>query len=94
MEDGLRDADVVMMLRCSAQAHGRLLRTSVREYFRYYGLDADKLSLGQAVCAGVLGRMNRGVEIASDKSPTVPAKRHRTAVEMGVAVRMAVMGDT
>jgi len=64
---------------------------SVREYFRYYGLDAQKLKLAKE---GALvmhpGPMNRGVEIASEIADG-PQSVIQEQVEMGVAVRMAVM---
>jgi aspartate carbamoyltransferase catalytic subunit len=44
MEDGLKDADVVMMLRLQRERMAGSFVPSVREYFRYYGLDADKLA--------------------------------------------------
>jgi aspartate carbamoyltransferase catalytic subunit len=49
MQDGLRDADVVMMLRLQRERMAGSFVPSVREYFRYYGLDADKLALRQAM---------------------------------------------
>ena len=48
MEEGLRGADVVMMLRLQHErANGRMI-PSVREYYRFYGLDAEKLALPDA----------------------------------------------
>jgi aspartate carbamoyltransferase catalytic subunit len=47
MQDGLRDADVVMMLRLQRERMAGSFVPSVREYFRYYGLDADKLAYRQ-----------------------------------------------
>ncbi len=52
MEDGLKDADVVMMLRLQRERMAGALVPSVREYFRYFGLDAEKLKLAQARRAG------------------------------------------
>ncbi|WP_051332156.1 aspartate carbamoyltransferase catalytic subunit [Cucumibacter marinus] len=91
MEEGLKGADVVMMLRIqNERAHGKLI-PSVREYYQFYGLDEKKLALA-APDAIVMhpGPMNRGVEI----DPLVadcPASVIEEQVEMGVAVRMAVM---
>ena len=64
---------------------------SVREYFRYFGLDREKLALAKPD-ALVLhpGPMNRGVEIASDVADGAQSLI-REQVEMGVAVRMAVL---
>jgi aspartate carbamoyltransferase catalytic subunit len=91
MEDGLRDADVIMMLRLQRERMAGALVPSVREYFRYFGLDAQKLGYAKP---GALvmhpGPMNRGVEIASEVADG-PQSVIEEQVEMGVAVRMAVI---
>ncbi len=91
MTDGLKDADVVMMLRLQRERMTGSFVPSVREYFRYFGLDGEKLRLARE---GALvmhpGPMNRGVEIASDIADG-PQSVIEEQVEMGVAVRMAVM---
>ena len=91
MEEGLRGADVVMMLRLQRERMEGAFVPSVREYFRYFGLDAEKL---KAAKDGALvmhpGPMNRGVEIASAIADG-PQSVIQEQVEMGVAVRMAVM---
>ncbi|MHB1102151.1 MAG: aspartate carbamoyltransferase catalytic subunit [Devosia sp.] len=91
MEKGLKDADVVMMLRLQHErANGRMI-PSVREYYRFYGLDFEKLSLAKPDAIVMHpGPMNRGVEIdpaIADGSRSVITDQ----VEMGVAVRMAVL---
>ena len=64
---------------------------STREYFRYYGLDAEKLKEAKADALVMHpGPMNRGVEIASGIADG-PQSVIQEQVEMGVAVRMAVM---
>jgi aspartate carbamoyltransferase catalytic subunit len=91
MEDGLRGADVVMMLRLQRERMAGSFVPSVREYFRYFGLDADKLALARDDALVMHpGPMNRGVEIASDIADG-PQSVIEQQVEMGVAVRMAVM---
>ncbi|WP_394689811.1 aspartate carbamoyltransferase catalytic subunit [Hoeflea sp.] len=91
MQDGLRDADVVMMLRLQRERMAGSFVPSVREYFRYYGLDADKLAFAKDDALVMHpGPMNRGVEIASDIADG-PQSVIEQQVEMGVAVRMAVM---
>jgi aspartate carbamoyltransferase catalytic subunit len=91
MRDGLTGADVVMMLRLQRERMTGSFVPSVREYFRYFGLDAEKLSYANDDALVMHpGPMNRGVEIASeiaDGSQSVIEAQ----VEMGVAVRMAVM---
>ena len=91
MADGVKDADVVMMLRLQRERMSGAYVPSVREYFRYHGLDETKLKLAKTDALVMHpGPMNRGVEIASsvaDGSQSVIQEQ----VEMGVAVRMAVM---
>jgi aspartate carbamoyltransferase catalytic subunit len=91
MKEGLRDADIVMMLRLQRERmHGAFV-PSVREYFRRYGLDAEKLSYAKPDALVMHpGPMNRGVEIASDIADGAQSLI-REQVEMGVAVRMAVL---
>ncbi len=91
MDEGLKNADVIMMLRLQRERMAGALVPSVREYFRYFGLDAEKLKLARP---GALvmhpGPMNRGVEIASEVADG-PQSVIEEQVEMGVAVRMAVI---
>ncbi len=91
MAEGLKDADVVMMLRLQRERMAGAFVPSVREYFRYFGLDAEKLKAakGDALVMHP-GPMNRGVEIASEIADG-PQSVIQEQVEMGVAVRMAVM---
>jgi len=92
MRDGLKDADVVMMLRVQRERMTGGFFPSAREYFWFYGLDEDKLKLAKA---GALvmhpGPMNRGVEIASSVADDPQVSLIETQVRMGVAVRMAVL---
>jgi aspartate carbamoyltransferase catalytic subunit len=91
MDEGLRDADVVMMLRLQRERMDGSFVPSVREYFRYFGLDAAKLAHARPDAIVMHpGPMNRGVEI----DPAVadgPMSVIGEQVEMGVAVRMAVL---
>jgi aspartate carbamoyltransferase catalytic subunit len=91
MEAGLRGADVVMMLRLQLERMTGAFVPSVREYYRFYGLNAEKLKMAKP---GALvmhpGPMNRGMEIDSDVADG-PQSVIREQVEMGVAVRMAVL---
>ena len=91
MEEGLKGADVVMMLRLQRERMSGSFVPSVREYFRYHGLDAAKLAYAKADALVMHpGPMNRGVEIASEIADG-PQSVIQEQVEMGVAVRMAVM---
>ncbi|MHB2165960.1 aspartate carbamoyltransferase catalytic subunit [Alsobacter sp. R-9] len=91
MRKGLAGADIVMMLRLQRERMNGSFVPSVKEYFRYFGLDAEKLALA-APDALVMhpGPMNRGVEIASDVADGAQSLI-REQVEMGVALRMAVL---
>ncbi len=91
MDSGIADADVVMMLRLQRERMSGMYVPSSREFFHYYGLNARRLALA-APDALVMhpGPMNRGVEIDSDVADGVQSVI-REQVEMGVAVRMAVL---
>jgi aspartate carbamoyltransferase catalytic subunit len=92
MREGLRDADIVMMLRMQNERMKGSYVSSIREYFRFFGLDYDKL---RSAKPGALimhpGPMNRGVEIDSDLADDVERSMILQQVEMGVAVRMACL---
>ena len=91
MAEGLKDADVVMMLRLQRERMAGSFVPSVREYFHYYGLDAEKLKAAKEDALVMHpGPMNRGVEISSEVADG-PQSVIESQVEMGVAVRMAVM---
>ena len=91
MKEGLKGADVVMMLRLQRERMAGAFVPSVREYFRYFGLDAEKLRYAKDDALVMHpGPMNRGVEIASEIADG-PQSVIQEQVEMGVAVRMAVM---
>ena len=91
MQEGIKDADVVMMLRLQRERMSGAFIPSVREYFRFFGLDKQKLGLAKKDCIVMHpGPINRGVEIASDIADGPQSVIH-TQVEMGVAVRMAVI---
>jgi aspartate carbamoyltransferase catalytic subunit len=91
MRSGLKDADIVMMLRLQLERMRSAFIPSTKEYFRYFGLDAEKLAWAKP---GALvmhpGPMNRGVEIDSLIADGAQSLI-REQVEMGVAVRMAVL---
>ena len=91
MAKGLKDVDVVMMLRLQNERMEGSFLPSPQEFFKFYGLTSDKLALARPD-AIVLhpGPMNRGVEIDSDvadgsQSVILPQ------VTFGIAIRMAVM---
>ncbi|MEM1150798.1 MAG: aspartate carbamoyltransferase catalytic subunit [Pseudomonadota bacterium] len=91
MDDALIDADVVMMLRLQLERMDGAFLPSRREFFRFYGLTQSRLALA-APDALVMhpGPMNRGIEIESAIADG-PRSVITEQVEMGVAVRMAVL---
>nr|WP_239590710.1 aspartate carbamoyltransferase catalytic subunit [Vitreimonas flagellata] len=92
MRAGIKDADVVMMLRVQRERMDGGFFPSAREFFWFYGLDEDKLKFAKP---GALvmhpGPMNRGVEIDSIVADDPKISLIETQVRMGVAVRMAVL---
>ncbi len=92
MKEGLAGCDVVMMLRLQLERMTGALIPSTREYFRFWGLDREKLAWA-APNAKVMhpGPMNRGVEIDSDVADDLTVSLIQDQVEMGVAARMAVL---
>ncbi|SFK38832.1 aspartate carbamoyltransferase catalytic subunit [Falsiroseomonas stagni] len=92
MKTGLADADVVMMLRLQKERMTNGLVPSAREFFRFYGLDAEKLAHAKPDSIVMHpGPMNRGVEIDSAIADDPVRSVIGEQVEMGVAVRMAVL---
>ena len=91
MRAGLAGADIVMMLRLQRERMAASYVPSVREYFQFYGLDEEKLSFAKPEALVMHpGPMNRGVEIDSAVADG-PQSLIGEQVEMGVAVRMAVL---
>ncbi len=91
MRDGLRDADIVMMLRLQLERMSGAFVPSLREYARFYGLDEEKLAWAKPDALVMHpGPMNRGVEIDTAVADG-PRSLITEQVEMGVAVRMAVL---
>ncbi len=92
MKIGLEGADIVMMLRLQRERMARGLVPSEREYFRFWGLDAAKLAHARPDALVMHpGPMNRGVEIDSAVADDPARSLIKEQVEMGVAVRMAVL---
>ncbi|WP_330167624.1 aspartate carbamoyltransferase catalytic subunit [Bartonella grahamii] len=91
MKEGLKNADVIMMLRLQHERMTGSFIPSTREYFHYFGLHKENLAYAKNDCIILHpGPINRGVEIASDIADGPQSMIH-TQVEMGIAVRMAVM---
>jgi aspartate carbamoyltransferase catalytic subunit len=92
MDEGLAGVDIVMMLRLQRERMTKGLVPSAREFFRFYGLDAARLARAKPDALVMHpGPMNRGVEIDSAVADDIGRSLIREQVEMGVAVRMAVL---
>jgi len=92
MEEGLKDADVVMMLRLQKERMDGGFIPSEREYYHRFGLDQQKLSFAKDDAIVMHpGPMNRGVEIDGTIADDINRSVIQDQVEMGVAVRMAAM---
>ncbi|MGI1662860.1 aspartate carbamoyltransferase catalytic subunit [Palleronia sp. KMU-117] len=92
MSEGLRDVDVVMMLRLQKERMDGAFIPSEREYYHRYGLDAEKLAHAKPDAIVMHpGPMNRGVEIDGTLADDINRSVIQDQVEMGVAVRMAAM---
>lgn len=92
MQEGLKDVDVVMMLRLQRERMDGGFIPSEREYYHRYGLDEAKLRAAKTDAIVMHpGPMNRGVEIDGEIADDINRSVIQEQVEMGVAVRMAVM---
>lgn len=92
MREGLKNVDVVMMLRLQKERMDGGFIPSEREYFHRFGLDAEKLSHAKPDAIIMHpGPMNRGVEIDGTLADDINRSVIQDQVEMGVAVRMAAM---
>ena len=91
LKKGLKDCDIVMMLRLQNERMSNSFFPSVREYVQQYGLTLDILnSLDKEIYVMHPGPINRGVEISSDVADSKNSII-LDQVENGVAIRMAVM---
>ncbi|HEC91262.1 MAG TPA: aspartate carbamoyltransferase catalytic subunit [Alphaproteobacteria bacterium] len=92
MNKGLKDCDIVMMLRLQKERMDSGYFPSIREYFHFFGLDYEKLSHAKPDALIMHpGPMNRGVEIDSEVADDIGRSVIHEQVEMGVAVRMACL---
>jgi len=93
LDSGLKDADVVMMLRIQKERMGQADLPAADRYFTQYGLTLERLSLARPDAIVMHPQpMNRGIEIASDVADGRQSVI-RDQVRNGVAVRMAVLAD-
>ncbi len=92
MNRGLRDVDIVMMLRLQNERMAGKFVPSLREYFHFYGLTAERLAVAKPDALIMHpGPMNRGVEIDSEVADDIGRSLILDQVEFGVAVRMACL---
>ncbi|MBV6632321.1 MAG: aspartate carbamoyltransferase catalytic subunit [Alphaproteobacteria bacterium] len=92
MREGLKDADIVMMLRLQMERMQGQFVPSIREYYHFYGLTYEKLGVAKPEALVMHpGPMNRGVEIGSELADDINRSAILDQVELGVAVRMACL---
>ena len=92
MKKGLKDCDIVMMLRLQNERMSSSFLSSNREYYEYYGLTQDKLSCAKDDALIMHpGPMNRGIEIDTNLADDINRSVIKEQVELGVAVRMACL---
>ena len=90
MKKGLKDVDIIMMLRLQQERMAGTFVPSQREYFHFYGLDEEKLAAAKPDALIMHpGPMNRGVEIDSVVADDIKRSVILDQVELGVAVRQA-----
>src|SRR2546422_1274426 len=93
LKSGLKDADVVMLLRIQRERMGQADLPDADRYFAKYGLTPERLALARPDAIVMHPQpMNRGIEIASDVADG-PQSVIRDQVRNGVAVRMAVLAE-
>ena len=92
MKKGLKDCDIVMMLRLQNERMTSSYLASNREYYEYYGLTQDKLDHAKPDAIIMHpGPMNRGIEIDTILADDINKSVIKEQVELGVAVRMACL---
>jgi len=92
MKKGLKDCNIVMMLRLQKERMSSSFLASNREYYEYYGLTQDKLAYAKNDALIMHpGPMNRGIEIDTNLADDINKSVIREQVELGVAVRMACL---
>lgn len=92
MREGIRDADIIMMLRVQNERLGESCIPSAREYAHFFGLNRDKLALAKPDALVMHpGPINRGIEIDSDVADDLDRSLIRQQVEMSIAARMAIL---
>ena len=92
MKKGLKDCDIVMMLRLQNERMIVHFLASNREYYEYYGLTQDKLDHAKSDAIIMHpGPMNRGIEIDTVLADDINKSVIKEQVELGVAVRMACL---
>ncbi len=92
MKKGVKDCDIVMMLRLQNERMTSSYLSSNREYYEYYGLSPEKLEYAKPDALVMHpGPMNRGIEIDTVLADDINKSVIKEQVELGVAVRMACL---
>ena len=92
MKKGVKDCDIVMMLRLQNERMTSSYLSSNREYYEYYGLSPEKLEFAKTDALIMHpGPMNRGIEIDTMLADDINKSVIKEQVELGVAIRMACL---
>tara|TARA_B100000674_G_scaffold492157_1_gene511598 strand:- start:383 stop:1324 length:942 start_codon:yes stop_codon:yes gene_type:complete len=92
MKKGVKDCDIVMMLRLQNERMASSYLSSNREYYEYFGLSPEKLEYAKSDALVMHpGPMNRGIEIDTMLADDINKSVIKEQVELGVAVRMACL---
>ena len=92
MKKGVKDCDIIMMLRLQNERMTSSYLSSNREYYEYYGLSPEKLEFAKTDALIMHpGPMNRGIEIDTILADDINKSVIKEQVELGVAVRMACL---
>ena len=92
MKKGVKDCDIVMMLRLQNERMTSSYLSSNREYYEYYGLTPEKLEYAKTDALIMHpGPMNRGIERETILADDINKSVIKEQVELGVAVRMACL---
>ena len=94
LEDGLKDVDIIMVLRIQKERMSGSFVPSEKEFFKFWGLDRKKLNNAKKNALVMHpGPINRGIEIDSDVADDIGRSLILEQVRLGVAIRMSIIDE-
>ena len=94
LEDGLKDVDIIMVLRIQKERMSGSFVPSEKEFFKFWGLDRKKLNNAKKNALVMHpGPINRGIEIDSDVADDIGRSLILEQVKLGVAIRMSIIDE-